>query len=151
MSLSNKIANIILKMLENNGTAEIKRNDLAQQLGCAPSQINYVISKRFTTEHGYFVESQRGSGGYIRITRVVFENESALQHAINSIGDSIDSFGTRSLISNLVANDTIDNKSAKIINAALSDYSLKALSPEIRDNTRAQILKNTLLVYGKDE
>ena len=54
---------------KSGGTLELKRNDLAEKLGCVPSQINYVISSRFTPEMGYIVESRRGGGGYIRIIR----------------------------------------------------------------------------------
>ncbi|MFR1214588.1 MAG: CtsR family transcriptional regulator [Acutalibacteraceae bacterium] len=43
-----------------------------------PSQINYVITSRFTPEQGYLVESQRGGGGYIRITRMSYNKESIL-------------------------------------------------------------------------
>ena len=63
MNLSKEIADLILQMLGDEGTAEIRRNDLAEQLGCVPSQINYVLSSRFTPEHGYIVESRRGGGG----------------------------------------------------------------------------------------
>lgn len=38
------------------GMIEIQRNDLADQFSCVPSQINYVISTRFTLEKGYLVE-----------------------------------------------------------------------------------------------
>ena len=69
MSLSNQIARMLLEMLEDDGMAEIQRNEFAQTVGCVPSQINYVISSRFTPEHGYIVESRRGGGGYIKITR----------------------------------------------------------------------------------
>ena len=51
--MSNEIANMILHMLEGSGFTEIQRNELAQSIGCVPSQINYVISSRFTPEHGY--------------------------------------------------------------------------------------------------
>ena len=60
MSLSNDIARMLMEMLEQDGSTEIQRNELAQTLGCVPSQINYVISSRFTPEHGYIVESRRG-------------------------------------------------------------------------------------------
>lgn len=52
------------------GMVEIQRNDLADQFSCVPSQINYVISTRFTLEKGYLVESKRGGGGYVRIQRI---------------------------------------------------------------------------------
>ena len=65
MSMSNEIAKLILDMLSDDGETEIQRNEMAQHLGCVPSQINYVISSRFTPEQGYIVESRRGGGGYI--------------------------------------------------------------------------------------
>ena len=66
MSLSSQITGMILEMLGSSGTIEIQRNELAQTIGCVPSQINYVIASRFTPEQGYIVESRRGGGGYIR-------------------------------------------------------------------------------------
>ena len=50
MSMSNEIAKMILDMLSDDGETEIQRNEMAQTLGCVPSQINYVISSRFTPE-----------------------------------------------------------------------------------------------------
>ena len=70
MRISDYVANYILELLnEDNGCAEIRRNELANTLGCVPSQINYVLTSRFTPEKGYMVKSIRGSGGSIRITR----------------------------------------------------------------------------------
>ena len=76
MNISNIIASMIQEMLENDGYTEIQRNELAQTLGCVPSQINYVISSRFTPEQGYIVESRRGGGGYIKITRASIDRNS---------------------------------------------------------------------------
>ena len=71
MKVTDMIAAAILAALESqDGTAEIQRNELASRLGCVPSQISYVITSRFTPEQGYVVESRRGGGGYIRISRV---------------------------------------------------------------------------------
>ena len=51
MRISDSVANYILQMLnDENGIAEIQRNELANTLGCVPSQINYVITSRFTPE-----------------------------------------------------------------------------------------------------
>ena len=73
------IADMILDMFdEENSTIQIQRNDLASQLGCVPSQINYVITSRFTPEQGYRIESRRGGGGCIYITRADNKN-SAIQ------------------------------------------------------------------------
>jgi len=71
LNLSELVALRILEMLDAaGGEAEIQRNELASSIGCVPSQINYVITSRFTPEQGYTVESRRGGGGYIRISRV---------------------------------------------------------------------------------
>lgn len=62
MRLSDEITAYILDMLEQaqNGSAVLQRNELAEEIGCVPSQINYVLTSRFTPEHGYIVESKRG-------------------------------------------------------------------------------------------
>ena len=69
--LSEQIAAMIEKMLaENGGELEIQRNKLAGDIGCVPSQINYVITSRFNSSRGYIVESRRAGGGYVKITKV---------------------------------------------------------------------------------
>ena len=80
MRLSDIITNEIMRMLNESeiNTAEIQRNEFAALMGCAPSQINYVLSSRFTPEHGYIIESGRGGGGYIRIKRITLNHTSAI-------------------------------------------------------------------------
>ena len=65
MKLSNIIEDFINEMLReaNGGEIELKRNALAEKFSCVPSQINYVITTRFSPERGYLVESRRGGGG----------------------------------------------------------------------------------------
>ncbi len=52
---------------KSEGKIELKRTTIAGEIQCAPSQISYVLSTRFTQERGFIVESRRGLGGYIRI------------------------------------------------------------------------------------
>ena len=81
MPISDTIAAIIEEMLDGGGgTAELKRNDLATRVGCVPSQINYVITSRFSPDKGYVIESRRGGGGYIRITRKQMSRNGYLMH-----------------------------------------------------------------------
>jgi len=146
MNLSKEIADIIMKMLDDgDSTAEIRRNDLAAQLGCVPSQINYVISSRFTPEHGYIVESQRGGGGYIRISRVHYDPSTLKMHLINSIGDEISEKSCRANVLNLFNNGLLSREQARLIVTATADANYKALPEEIKDNFRAQLLKQLLL------
>lgn len=148
MSLSNEIAKMLIEMLEENGTTEIQRNELAQTLGCVPSQINYVISSRFTPEHGYIVESRRGGGGYIKITRLSLDRPSAIMHTVNHIGDEIDYSLCRSHILNLVNAGILDSKSAKLMLAATSDNSLRGLPIPVKDSVRASVFKQMLIMYN---
>ncbi|MCR4925293.1 MAG: CtsR family transcriptional regulator [Clostridiales bacterium] len=145
MNLSNMIAGMIMEMLEQDGETEIQRNELAEQLGVVPSQINYVIASRFTPEHGYTVESRRGGGGYIRITRVNVDKGTHFMHVINSIGDQLDEQTCRNHIYNLNYQNLIDAKTAKLILCATSDNCYREIPQENRDKIRANIFKNMLL------
>lgn len=153
MSLSNQIARMLMEMLESDGTTEIQRNELAQTLGCVPSQINYVIASRFTPEQGYIVESRRGGGGYIKITRVRLDAPAAIMHTVNSIGDSADFQTCRAHILNLHHAGALDAKSARLMLAALSENALRVLPPPIRDGARSSIFKQMLITVnqGKDD
>ena len=145
MRISDSIANYILELLNTDGYAEIRRNELANTLGCVPSQINYVLTSRFTPEQGYMIESRRGGGGYIRITRVYCDPEAAVLHIINSIGDRLDSTGARAILSHLLSTGTITPAVSKVMAAAVSDQSLSGVPQIERDPLRAAMFKNMLL------
>ena len=56
--LSDIIEEFIKEMFNNNSNNNvifIQRNELADQFRCAPSQINYVLTTRFTYEKGYLI------------------------------------------------------------------------------------------------
>ncbi|MEE1075530.1 MAG: CtsR family transcriptional regulator [Acutalibacteraceae bacterium] len=145
--MSDLITREIIRMLNESeeNTAEIQRNEFAGLIGCAPSQINYVLSSRFTPEHGYIIESRRGGGGYIRIKRVMLNSSSAFMHIINSIGDSIDSMSTRIVIENCLEAGLISPEIARIMAAAVSNSVMQTVPPMLKDNLRATILKQMLL------
>lgn len=146
MRMSDLVAQYITEMLDRqDGSAEIQRNELAGTLGCVPSQINYVITSRFTPEQGYIVESRRGGGGYIRISRVKMDGGTALMHIVNSVGDSLDKATAEVMINNMLHRQLLSLEAAKIIAAALSDRSLRRVEQEKRDSVRADLLKNMLI------
>lgn len=153
MKLSDLITSEILRMLNESeeNTAEIQRNDFAESIGCAPSQINYVLSSRFTPEHGYIIESRRGGGGYIRISRVVMRKSTALMHIINSIGDTIDMMSARIVIENCLQSEIITQDVAKVMYAALSNNVTRSVPVVLQDSLRAAILKEMLLVQILDK
>lgn len=147
MRLSDIITKRIFELIEESemNSAEIQRNEFASMLGCAPSQINYVLSSRFTPEQGYIIESRRGGGGYIRISRVSLNNSAKLMHIINSIGDRIDSIGARVILENCVVSGLIDEKTAELIASALSNTALYYVPVQAREYVRASIIKQMLL------
>ncbi|MDD4688290.1 MAG: CtsR family transcriptional regulator [Eubacteriales bacterium] len=146
MRITKDIEEFIKNMLvQGDGELEIKRNELASQFNCVPSQINYVISTRFTNECGYLVESRRGGGGYIKITKVNVGKGNYLMHTINSIGDMISWQTTVAIVGNCVDYGAITHREAKIILAVLSDNSLGVIERPHRDILRAKLLKNMLV------
>ena len=148
--LSNSIEEFLRDLIEEeNGMLEIQRSSIAEKFNCAPSQINYVLTTRFTPYKGYYVESRRGGGGYIRIVRVEFKNESSVYKLFNDeIGDSITKDKADQLIEELLRLDYISEREAEIIKVTLSDRSFIDAS-ENKNEIRANILKNILLVIFK--
>ncbi|GAA0853651.1 transcriptional regulator CtsR [Bifidobacterium pullorum subsp. gallinarum] len=132
------------------GTVEIQRNDLAEQFSCVPSQINYVISTRFTLEKGFLVESKRGGGGYIRIQRIELPQHTALQqHLHHTIGSMIDQTVAEGLIYQLEESRFLTRREASLMRAAISRECLNVKLP-YRDELRARIMKAMLIsLLGK--
>jgi len=146
MGISDIIAGFINEVLgEMGGTAELQRIELANKFNCVPSQINYVIATRFSPEHGYIVESRRGGGGFIRITRVAMEPEMLTMHTVNAIGDMIDVNTTAALIANLHKGGAISDTEARLMLSAISNNALRPVQPEGRNLLRASILKQMLI------
>ena len=146
MRMSDLVARHILEMLEEqDGNAEIRRNELASVLGCVPSQINYVITSRFTPEQGYIVESRRGGGGYIRITRVKMDKSTAIMHIVNSIGTTLDKATAEVMIKNMYNQSIIDMQTAKLLMSAMSERVFVDIPQNYRAGLRARIFKNMIL------
>lgn len=144
--LTDYIAQMIEEMLnESNGTLELQRNEMANRLGCVPSQISYVISSRFTPERGYVIESRRGGGGCIRIVRKQMSRNEYMMHFFCAIGDSIDEGETVAYLKNLAGNGLISERELHIAAAATSNAALSQIPPDRRNTTRAQIFKQIML------
>ena len=144
MRISDIIEDFIKEMLEDDDYAVIQRNDLAEHFNCVPSQINYVISTRFTPMQGYYVESTRGGGGCIKIKKVNITHSDYLMHIINSVGNSITAKEVDIFVKNFLDYDIIDEKESKLIKGATSDNVL-TLPKETKDEIRAKIFKNMLI------
>lgn len=145
--MTERIAAIIEKMLEENGgELELQRNKLAGAVGCVPSQINYVITSRFNSDRGYIVESRRGGGGFVRITKVSFGSADAmLMHTLAAVGNEIDVGSARAVLISLYDAGFISQNEMQLIYASLTDRALAAADSHMRDVLRADILKSVIL------
>ena len=151
MRLSDSIEQFIKELLSQESTeVELKRNELAEYFGCAPSQINYVLATRFSPDHGYLTESRRGGGGYIRIVRVVQSGSQRLMYLVNDrIGDSLGEEECLRLISQLKEQMIITADEAALMASAVSTRALSVPVPDIlKDAMRAKMMKSMLMTIA---
>lgn len=135
---------------EEGGSILIKRNDIALKFNCSPSQINYVLTTRFAPHFGYYIQSRRGEGGYIKIDKLdLLENEDEYKEILmDAIGESITNNEANDIINKLYDDEIITSDEKDIILASIDDRAL-CLGIEKRNAIRSDILKNILLVLLK--
>ncbi|MCR5297663.1 MAG: CtsR family transcriptional regulator [Clostridiales bacterium] len=151
MRLSDSIESFIKTMLdEESAEVELKRNELAEYFGCAPSQINYVLATRFSPDHGYLIESRRGGGGYIRIVRIVQTGSQRLMYLANErIGDSLTEEECARLISQLREQQIVTADEAGLMASALSARAMAVPIPDALKNAmRARMMKSMLMTIA---
>lgn len=145
--LSDLIEAFLKQLIDDtDGAIEIQRNELANQFNCVPSQINYVIDTRFTTDRGYYIESRRGGGGHIRIQRVnVTQPGDYLMHIVAAMGNSLSQQSAEVFINNFIDYEAVMPREGLLLKAATSDKVLGGIPLPQRDLLRASILKNMLM------
>lgn len=149
--LTNEIEQFLLSLLEEEGEEiQIGRNELASHFNCAPSQINYVLSTRFTPYNGYYIESRRGGSGYIRIVRLE-QNESSCIHEVidHEIQDELTADKARHILQALVRQEILTEREGKLLALALDNRALSSVPYNQRNRLRADILKNALVLFLK--
>lgn len=145
--LSDIIEAFIKQMFDGNTDKVIfiQRNELADQFRCAPSQINYVLTTRFTYERGYLIESKRGGGGHIAIKQLEHDDSNQRERLINeTIGEAITYHNANALLNHLLESDVIEERECEIMKIAVNDRSLT--SAENKNKVRADILKAMMMI-----
>lgn len=153
MNLADVIELHIKALLENSSENRIflRRNELAQHFGCAPSQINYVIQTRFSTERGYVTESQRGGGGFIRITRLDLQRVEKLLPTLSRLdGGAVSQRQALDLVHWLHAQELISPREAAIMSAVM-DRSVLGIELPLRDGLRARMMVAMIEAILRDE
>lgn len=153
-NISDLIEAFLLDTLGDDDSLSISRNELANYFSCAPSQINYVLSTRFTPERGYVIESRRGGGGSITVVRLNQPPHEMLEELIGqTIADGLSYHRACQILDRMTAEGMLREREAQILQTALSDKALVAPSVA-KDGLRAGILKSVLLYLlkaGSDE
>lgn len=138
--LSDYIEQFLKRLLEE-GSVELQRNELAQQFGCAPSQISYVLATRFTVEQGYVIDSRRGGGGYVRIAKVSEDGGYLLEVLTQRIGRELEFREAMLLVARLEESGQVTKREAALLRAAAG----KGISSVNAAAVRAAIFRSMLL------
>ncbi|NLC77568.1 MAG: CtsR family transcriptional regulator [Clostridia bacterium] len=152
-SLADRIEAYIKQMLEvsEQGFVELQRSEIAQIFACVPSQINYVLSTRFSPEQGYLVESRRGGGGYLRIIKLDVDSKEWLSDLIAMVDNSfVSQQAGEGLVDRLLEEEFLTDREALLVKAIISREALPVPLPQ-RDLVRAHLLKAVLVTLMRDE
>lgn len=139
------IEQFILKKLssQKDDILVLRRNELAGWIECAPSQVSYVLSTRFTVERGFIVESRRGSGGFVRIARLPLER--MIHHEIRGTSEANLTYAEAlGLIERLKEQRFITRREAALIEHFFSIFYDKVM-PEVRTD----LIRSVLMVLAK--
>jgi transcriptional regulator CtsR len=138
----------------SKGQIEIQRNELAVKFNCVPSQINYVLTTRFSVEQGFIVESRRGGGGYVRIVKLPLDEKvNTISYLCEQIGRDISQYGAEGIVRRMQEGGFLSAREAAIMRSAVSREVLRIALPA-RDQLRALILKAmiiSILQHGERE
>lgn len=145
-NISDIIEKFIIQTMGEEDSIDISRNQLAEYFSCAPSQINYVLDTRFTTDRGYTKESRRGGSGFIKICKIkaTSSNEYLTSLLKDSVGEELPLRRMEQILDKLLQENIVTSGEKDIILAALSDESL-SMPFTIKDKVRAKAFKNILL------
>ncbi|SFG10343.1 transcriptional regulator [Halobacillus alkaliphilus] len=141
-NISDVIEEYLKEVLNKNQqkTIEIKRSEIADQFQCVPSQINYVIKTRFTVEKGYIVESKRGGGGYIRISRIQHRKESdMIEEIVDMINPLVSQTAAADVIERLLESGIITEREAKLMGSII-DREVLTFPLPLRDEVRSRMM-----------
>ena len=155
--LNNKadtIEQYIRKLLAQNanGQIELKRTALADQVSCAPSQISYVLSTRFTPDRGFVVESRRGLGGYIRIALITEEidrKQLLYQEILDSINEDTPFADVEDMINFLLENKIITRREAALVAQMSANLYQSEMAKQIASTERARLIRSLFVTLAK--
>lgn len=148
------IEDYILKLLaqKSDRQVELKRTALADEISCAPSQISYVLSTRFTAERGFTVESRRGLGGYIRITLLPEEPDQKqllFREMLEAIDEATSFNAVKSMLNVLLQSRLITRREAELSAQMAANLYQSAVSGNMTVSERAKLIRSIFVTLAK--
>lgn len=153
MSLAKRIEEYLKRLLEQRDAVELQRSELAEAFKCVPSQINYVLSTRFTPAQGYLVESRRGGGGYLRIVKLSWDAfpRYMLKDVFEELGvGGLDQWEAEGILKRFYEEELITRREYNVLKAVISRETLALELPE-RDFIRAKIMQAVLAALCRND
>ena len=155
--LNNKadtIEEYILKRLRQNADRQIElnRTALADEISCAPSQISYVLSTRFTTDRGFIVESRRGLGGYIRIALMGEEldhKQLLYQRMLEQIDVETPFDAVKDMLEFLLESKLITRREAELAAQMSANLYKSDAAGKIHPEERARLIRSVFVTLAK--
>lgn len=140
-NISDIIEAYLKQILAEQQQIEINRSDIAAQFNCVPSQINYVIKTRFNEQQGYWVESKRGGGGYIRIEKLQSADlDDYLKKLLELVGSKLTENELQMFLQQLYDNQLITKREAQIM-VIMGEHKTLNVSSQVAEETlRANLL-----------
>ena len=155
--LNNKadtIEEYILKRLQQNADRqiELKRTELADKISCAPSQISYVLSTRFTTARGFVVESRRGLGGYIKIALIPEEldqKQILYRDMIETLDEEATFEDVKEMLTLLLESRLITRREAELIAQMSANLYKSEAAEQIAPEERTKLIRSIFATLAK--
>ena len=142
-NIADMIESYILRQLatRQDGQVELRRTDIADEISCAPSQISYVLSTRFTQDKGFVVESRRGLGGFIRIVQVPLR-DLVYQDMLSKINEDTNMETVQSMVRYLTQHGMVETREAALLMQMITGL---FQSETLAAQERVQMLKTMIL------
>ncbi len=143
-NLADMIEQWILRQMasEQDEIIILQRNEMAEELACAPSQISYVLSTRFTIDRGFIVESRRGSGGFVRVARIPVQTL-VFQDAANQIDEAISLDEVKAIVARLRNHNLMTGREAALVYKCFT-----MMYDRISPKERVPMLKSLLMTLA---
>ena len=142
-NIADMIESYILRQLASrqDGQVELRRTEITDEISCAPSQISYVLSTRFTQDKGFVVESRRGLGGFIRIVQVPLR-DLVYQDMLSKINEETDMETVQSMVRYLAQHGMVETREAALLMQVVTGL---FHSETLAAKERVQMLKTMIL------